>query len=49
MANADLSTRRGLLLLWPVCVIDGLDAYFGFGSTIEFREEELLLLRSGYV
>ncbi len=32
MANADLSTRRGLLLLWPVCVIDGLDAYFGFGS-----------------
>ncbi len=29
--------------------IHGLDADIGFGSTIEFREEELLLLRSGYV
>ncbi len=27
----------------------GSDAHFGLGSTIEFREEELLLLRSGYV
>jgi hypothetical protein len=25
------------------------DQCFRFGSTIEFREEELLLLRSGYV
>ncbi len=30
-------------------VISGLDANVGLGSTIEFREEELLLLRSGYV
>ncbi len=29
--------------------INGTEANFGFGSTIEFREEELLLLRSGYV
>ena len=27
----------------------GSDAEFRFGSTIEFREEGLLLLRSGYV
>jgi hypothetical protein len=29
--------------------VHGSDAEVRFGSTIEFREEELLLLRSGYV
>ncbi len=49
MAKPGHWTRCGSGPLWPVSGESRPDRLVGFGSTIEFREEELLLLRSGYV